>query len=210
MPRTAQPLALVHATEQAAALLQPVRLRMVEALARPDSAAGVARRLGMPRQLVNYHLRQLEAAGLVELMEERSQGTRTERILRARARSYLIAPDALGEVAADPARVADRLSASYLLAAAARLIGRLGAVLDRAGGAGKRVATLTLGAQVRFRTASERNAFAEELTSAVGALVAKYHDEEAAGGRRFELLIGVYPALDAAPATPTGQTEENE
>ena len=210
MPRTAQPLALVHATEQAAALLQPLRLRMVEALARPDSAAGVARRLGMPRQLANYHLRQLESAGLVELVEERTQGTRTERILRARARSYLIAPDALGEIAADPARVADRFSAAYLLAAAARLIRQLGAVLDRAGGAGKRVATLTLGTQVRFRSASERNAFAEELTSAVGALVAKYHDEGAAGGRRFELLIGVYPALDRAPATPTGQTEAVE
>jgi DNA-binding transcriptional ArsR family regulator len=183
---------------------------MVEALARPDSAAGVARRLGMPRQLVNYHLRQLEAAGLVELMDERTQGTRTERILRARARSYLIAPEALGEVAADPAQVADRFSASYLLAAAARLIGQLGAVLDRAGGAGKRVATLTLGAQIRFRTASERNAFAEELTAAVGALVAKYHDEESVGGRRFELLIGVYPAPVGAPATATGQTEAIE
>jgi DNA-binding transcriptional ArsR family regulator len=208
--RTPQPLALVHATEQAAALLQPTRLRMVEALVRPDSAAGVARRLGMPRQLVNYHLRQLEAAGLVELMEERSQGSRNERILRARARSYLIAPEALGEVAADPARVADRFSAAYLLAAAARLIGQLGAVLDRAGGAGKRVATLTLGTQVRFRSAAERNAFAEELTSAVGALVAKYHDEGAAGGRRFELLMGVYPALDRAPGTATGQREAVE
>lgn len=210
MPRTSQPLALVHATEQAAALLQPVRLRMVEALARPDSAAGVARRLGMPRQLVNYHIRQLESAGLLELVEERKLGTRTERILRARARSYLIGPDALGRIAADPARIADRFSASYLLAAAARLIGQLGAVLDRAGSASKRVATLTLGAQVRFRTASERNAFAEELTAAVGALAAKYHDEDAAGGRRFELLIGVYPALDAAPATATGQTEAIE
>lgn len=199
-------IAVVHDTEQAATLLQPLRLRIIELLDEPDTAAGVARRLGMPRQLVNYHVRQLEAQGLVEMVEERRQGTRTERVLRARARSYLIAPDALGDIAADPARVADRFSASYLLAVAARVIGQLGEVLARAERARQRVATLTLTSAVRFRSAAERNAFAEELTAAVGELIAKYH-VDGRTGRSFELVVGVYPAPAAAPSTSTGSQE---
>jgi DNA-binding transcriptional ArsR family regulator len=195
-----QPIAVLRDTEQAASLLQPLRLRLVELLQEPDTAAGLARRLGMRRQVVNYHLRQLEAQGVLEVVAERRQGTRTERVLRARARSYLIGPDALGEIGTDPARVADRLSASYLLAVAARVIRQLGEALARAERAKQRVATLTLTSPIRFRSAAERNAFAEELTGAVGELIAKYHDERMSGGRRFELVVGVYPAPAAAPS----------
>jgi DNA-binding transcriptional ArsR family regulator len=190
----AEAITIVRGTEQAATLLQPLRLRLVELLEEPDTAAGLARRIGLPRQVVNYHVRQLEQQGLLELVEERRQGTRTERVLRARARSYVIGPEALGEIAADPARIADRFSASFLLAVAARVIRQLGEVLRGAERAKRRVATLTLTSTVRFRSAADRNAFAEALTAAVGELVAKYHDAKAPGGRRFELVVGVYPA----------------
>jgi predicted ArsR family transcriptional regulator len=205
---TAANIALVHDTEQAATLLQPLRLRLVELLQTPETAAGVARKVGLPRQVVNYHLRQLEAHGLLELVEERRQGSRTERVLKASARSYLIGPDALGALAADPARVADRFSASYLLAVAARIIQQVGAAMAKAEAQRKRIATLTLLTQVRFRSASERNDFAEELAGAIAGLVSKYNDESAPGGRRFELALGVYPASAAAPAfSPVGSEE---
>ena len=42
------------------ALFRPMRLRILESLAGPDTAAGVARRLRVARQKVNYHLRALE------------------------------------------------------------------------------------------------------------------------------------------------------
>jgi DNA-binding transcriptional ArsR family regulator len=200
----------VRDPEEAVALLQRLRIRIVDLLREPDTAASVARRLDMPRQLVNYHVRQLELHGLVELLEERSQGTRTERVLRAAARSFLIAPDALGALAADPARVRDRLSAAYLLATAGKVIRDLGSVLARADAARKRVATLTLSSRVRFRSAEERASFAEELTAAVAQLVAKYHDESAAGGRRFELMVGVYPASEPAPSSSTATQESRE
>ena len=38
----------------------------MRALDQPDSAAGLARRLGVPRQKLNYHLRLLEDDGLVD------------------------------------------------------------------------------------------------------------------------------------------------
>src|SRR5262250_3074362 len=58
-------------------------MRILEQLAEPDSAAGVARRLKLPRQQISYHLRELEHAGLVELVEERRKGNCLERVVRA-------------------------------------------------------------------------------------------------------------------------------
>jgi DNA-binding transcriptional ArsR family regulator len=65
---------VIEDSERAAALLSPMRLQLVESLREPDSAAGVARKLGLPRQKVHYHLRELERAGLVEVLEERRKG----------------------------------------------------------------------------------------------------------------------------------------
>ena len=93
--------------ERAASLLNPVRLRLLQELAEPDSAAGVARRLELPRQAVTYHVRQLEADGLVTLVEERRKRNCVERVVQATARSYVISPTALGALGVDPDRVRD-------------------------------------------------------------------------------------------------------
>ena len=45
--------------------LDPVRARLLAELTEPASAAALAERLGLSRQKVNYHLRTLEAHGLV-------------------------------------------------------------------------------------------------------------------------------------------------
>jgi DNA-binding transcriptional ArsR family regulator len=202
-------LDLVHDVERAATILHPVRLRLLEELTEPDSAAGLARRLKIPRQKVNYYLRQLEDDGFVELVEERRKGNCTERVLRATARSYLIAPSALGRLAADPAQVRDQLSATYLVAVAARAIEELATVRRQADSAKKRVATLSIQTDVRFASAADQHAFAEELATQVAALVAKYHDERSRGGHRFRLFMGAYPA-PAEPATTPHPTTPQE
>ena len=91
-------LAVIRDPVQAAALLQPERLRLLEALGEPDSASGLARRFELPRQRLNYHLKELEKAGLVELVEERRKGNCIERVVRATARRYVISPEVLGEI----------------------------------------------------------------------------------------------------------------
>ena len=53
----------------AAAILDPVRGAILAALAEPGSATTVARRLDLPRQKVNYHVRALEQHDLVKLVE---------------------------------------------------------------------------------------------------------------------------------------------
>ena len=182
-------LQIVQSPEKAGVLLQPGRLHLLEQLTQPDSAAGLARRLGVPRQKLNYHLRELERAGFVELFEERRKGNCIERVVRATAREFLVAPHA------GKATVADRFSAAYLVSTAARAIRDLATLCLRAGRAGKRIATLTLETEIRFPSAESRAAFAEELTASVAQLAAKYHNERAEGGRRFRLIAASYPAL---------------
>jgi DNA-binding transcriptional ArsR family regulator len=195
-------LDVVSTPGRAAMLLDPLRLRLLESLREPDSAAGLARRLRLPRQRVNYHLRELEKQRLVELVGRRRRGNCTARILRATARAYVISPAALGGMAADPASVQDRFSAAYLLAVAARTLRDVGDLDQRAQQAGKRLATLTLEAEVRFASAEARAAFADELAGAVARLVDKYHDGGAPGGRAFRFVV----AGHAAPGEERGVT----
>lgn len=195
MPPNAGALDVISSPSRAAMLLDPLRLRLLEGLREPDSAAGLARRLRLPRQRVNYHLRELEKQRLVELVGKRRRGNCTARLLRATAHAYVISPAALGGVAADPAAVQDRFSAAYLLAVAARTLRDVGELDARAQKAGRRLATLTLETEVRFASADARAAFANELAGAVARLASKYHDEKARGGRSFRFVVAGHPAI---------------
>ena len=172
--------------------LDPMRSRLLAALAEPGSATTLAARVGLARQKVNYHLRELERHGLVELVEERRKGNMTERVLRATAASYVISPAVLAEVAPDPDRSPDRLSARWLLALAARLVRDVGALITGAARAGKPVATFALDGEVRFASAADRTAFADELAQAVTDLVGRYHDDSATRGRTHRLIVGLH------------------
>lgn len=195
-------LEVIQASSKASALFDPTRRQLLARLSEPHSAAGLARKLGLPRQRVNYHLRELEKEGLLELVEERKRGNCTERIVRATARSFVISPEALGVLGATPEAAGDRLSAAYLMSVAAQVLRDVGSLEARARRENKRVATLTLDAEVRFASAHARAAFADELSSAVATLVAKYHDEHAPDGRSFRLVVGVHPAAAGARPAP--------
>jgi DNA-binding transcriptional ArsR family regulator len=176
--------------------LDPTRARLLAELVEPASATMLAARLGLARQKVNYHLRALEHHGLVELVEERRKGNVTERVLRATASSFVISPAALAAVAPDPDRAPDQLSARWLLAVAARLVRDVGGLIVGAAKARRRVATFAIDAEVRFASAADRAAFAEELAGAVTALIARYHDEAAPGGRDHRLVVAVHPSVE--------------
>jgi DNA-binding transcriptional ArsR family regulator len=202
-------LAVVTDAAQAAALLDPLRLRLLEALAEPGSASSLSRRLRIPRQKINYHLRELEKRKLVELIEERRRGNCIERVVRATARTYVISPAALGPVGADPAAVQDRFSSAYLVASAARVVRDVATLRARASRADKKIATLTLDSEVRFASAAARAAFAEELAGAVARLVARYNDEQAPGGRRFRLLVAAHPVVGPQPGDDGNKPEDD-
>jgi DNA-binding transcriptional ArsR family regulator len=197
-------VAVIEDPAAAEVSLDPIRSRLLAELAVASSATMLAARVGLPRQKVNYHLRTLEHHGLVELVEERRKGNVTERMMRATARSYVISPLAMAAIAPDPARAPDRLSARWLLAVAAQLVRDVGALLTGAAKADQRVATFAIDGEIRFATAADRAAFADELTAAVTALVGRYHDQDAPGGRRHRIVVAVHPTAPAAP-TSTGQ-----
>jgi DNA-binding transcriptional ArsR family regulator len=189
----AEALELVGESERAANLLNPMRLRILDALREPGSASTVARQLGMPRQKVNYHLRELEKSGFLEEVEQRRAGNCIERIVRAKATHYLINPEVLGVLSAGGLTVEDRFSSTYLIALAASAIRDIAAAQQKAVKQKKRVPTFALQADVRFRCAEDRQKFVEELANCVARLTAKYHDDETPGGRTSRFMIGAYP-----------------
>jgi DNA-binding transcriptional ArsR family regulator len=191
-------LQVVADPDRAATALGPDRRRLLAALAEaPDSATGLAARLGDSRQRLNYHLRELERAGFVELLEERRKGNCVERVMRAKARHWLIDPGALAGLADGPLPPADRFSADYLVALAARAIREVAGLTRKAARSRKRLATLALDAEVRLARPADFPAFAEELGRAVAEVIARHHDDDAPGGRRFRIVAGAWPGKDA-------------
>lgn len=188
-------VAVIEDPAAAEASLDPIRARLLAELAEPASASALAARVGLARQKVNYHLRALERHGLVELVEERRKGNCTERVVQATAASYVISPSALSAVAPDPSRGPDQRSARWLLAVAGRLVREVGALITASGAAGRPLATLGIDSEVRFASARDRAAFAAELAEAVNALVAKYHDEGAPGGRPHRFVVALHPTI---------------
>jgi DNA-binding transcriptional ArsR family regulator len=189
--------------------LDPVRARLLAALAEPGSAASLAAGAGLSRQQANYHLRSLERHGLVELVEERRKGNMTERVLRATAAAYVISPAALASLAPDPDRAPDRLSARWLLALAGRLVHELGELIAGSRAAGKPLATFGIDTEIRFASAKDRAAFAAELSDAVERLVAAYHDEGAAEGRPHRLIVALHPSITRDPDPDDPTTKES-
>lgn len=189
-------LEIIDDPESAALALDPIKRRILAELSTPASAASLAVRVGLTRQKVNYHLRALEEHKLVEAVEERQWGGLTERLMVAAARSFVVSPAALGPLAADPALNGDRLSASYLIALASRMVREVGSLWRRARLSDKRLATLSIDTVVSFASPADRAAFTEELANTIAMLAARYHDAKAPGARPHRLLVASYPAPD--------------
>ncbi len=186
------------------AILDPLRSRILQLLAVPGSATTVAATTGTTRQKVNYHLHQLEALGLVELIEERPRRGLTERVLLASATSFVVSPATLGQRAPDPDRF-DRLSASYLIAVAARMVREVGDLVARAHATHRTLPTLAIDTEIKFATAADRAAFTGELATAITGIVARYHDEAAPTGRWHRLVVGAHP-IPASAHRPTKES----
>lgn len=169
--------------------LDPIRASVLGALTEPGSATTVAETVGLTRQKVNYHLKMLEAHGLVEPAETRTWGGITERFVRRSARQLVVSPDVLQATKTDPNEIADRLSAAYLIAVNARAVSELGAIA-RETPPEVRLPTLTIDTVIGFDSPADRAAFSGELQAAIAALAAKYHHD---GGRPHRLTVSSYP-----------------
>jgi DNA-binding transcriptional ArsR family regulator len=186
--------------------LSPLRRRVLEELREPASATGIAARLGESRQRVNYHLRELEKAGLAELAEVRQRRGRTERIMRPTARTVVVAPRVIGATRPEDQ---DRFAVDTLLDATARTFTDVARMRSRARSAGKRLVTFTVEADVGFTRPADIERFASRLADQVAALVAEF---DAPAGRRYHVAFTGHPAAPepAEPvAKPPHRTEQS-
>lgn len=196
----------VDRPERAAALLNPLRLAILELARRPRSATEIAGELGLARQKVNYHVRELARARFLRRAGRRRKRNLWEQRWLATARSYLLTPAVLAPVEADPDATRDRLSAAYLLALSARLQGDLSRAMRQATEQDRRLATLSLSADLRFTGAAQRRAFTRALGDAVARVVAEHaapaalDDGSPAPGRPYRLMVGCWPVPAAADA----------
>jgi DNA-binding transcriptional ArsR family regulator len=221
-PQLARPVAgsgldLVREPAQAAILLHhPLRLKILAALLEPDSAAGVARRMKLPRQTVNYHVRELARARLLARAGRRRRRHLFEQCYVATARGYVLSPELLGKLAADPAQVADTFSAKYLLGLASKLQSELARSAELATAAGQRLATLSVNTELRFTSPAQRGAFTQELQRSILEAAGRHSspftkaDGSAAEGRPFRLVVGCYPIPPAKDSESQPQTRKDE
>jgi len=192
---TARPSALLDDLDTALLALAPVRRRILAALVEPASAAGLADQLGLPRQNIGYHLNALEAAGLVQLAEERRKRGFTERLFVA-ARNYVLDPSLMqAPVDPDAVEAQDRHAADHLIATASSLVRDVARMRQDAAAEGARLLTLTVEADVTFGAPADFDAFTEEVSAAVAALARKY---AAPSGRRYRLTAVAHPAVPKA------------
>jgi DNA-binding transcriptional ArsR family regulator len=194
---SAAPVELLEEPERVRVALSPIRRRLLERLREPASATALAAELGLSRQRLNYHLRVLEDAGLLELVEERRRRGCVERVLAARASAFVVDPAVIG--AGDPVAAQDRFAAEHLVSAAGavvRDVTRMQAAADRRG---QRLLTFTLETEVRLAAPSDLERFTTALAEAVGRTVAAF---DARRGRAYRVVTGGHPApaIEEPPA----------
>jgi DNA-binding transcriptional ArsR family regulator len=172
------------------ALSHPLRVRILDALREPASAAAVARELGEPRQKVNYHLKELERAGLVVRTGDRRRGNFVESLYRSVARTLVVLPRAAW---GDPKRLTamtEQLSLEHLVLLGERLARNAAVLLDRAAFDGEQIASASVEAEVRFGSEDDRAAFLNEYLAAVGPLLTKYGSNP---GTPYRVALAAYP-----------------
>lgn len=192
-------LHVVNDFDRAYSLLHPVRRRILEMLREPMSSAGIAQRLKLPRQKVNYHVKEMARTRLLWPAGRKRKRRYHEQCYVASAKAYVLSPELLGKLSADTGITADRLSAGYLLGLGAQMQKELSYALEMARRAGKTVATLSVNTEIRFTSTEQRAEFTKALEKAIVGVVGKHTspfkkaDGSPGAGRAFRLVVGCYP-----------------
>jgi hypothetical protein len=198
-------VALVEAPDAVRAALPPLRRRLLERLREPASAVVVAGEFGLPRQQVNYHLRTLEAAGFLQLVETRARRGCTERVLQTSARAFIVDPQVIAPApargAAGARRAAarqDRFAADTLVDAASGVVRDVSRMQARASAQGARLLTCAIETEVRLASPADFARLSATLATLVARAVADLGVAE--GGRSYRVVIGAHPTPGRRPS----------
>ena len=191
------PVLYIESVEQATALLKPRRIELLQRLDQPRTCGELAAEFGDTAQAIYYHIKALEQAGLVEKVGERRVRGTVEGRYQARARSYWLAPQLVGQIGG-PRATHDQTSLRYLLSLAEEVqadVGRLAQKVE----AGQTVPSLSLAANIYLPDGDRRAAFLQDVQATIERLARDYGrpadeaEAPAQPGQDFRLALACYP-----------------
>jgi DNA-binding transcriptional ArsR family regulator len=185
--------AVLDSADQLAAVTHPTRLRILDSLRAPDSAAGVARRLGEPRQRINHHVHELAKAGLLREAGERRKGAFVEQLYESAAGTFVISSRLAWGDGARLQAIAEQVSLQHLVEVGERLQRAAASLLDRAAFDGVQVPSAAVEATVRFADAEARAAFLDEHLAMTARLIERY---AAPTGDSFTVTLIARPTIE--------------
>jgi DNA-binding transcriptional ArsR family regulator len=183
---TVQEILYLERVEQAEALMKPKRVQVLREFDEPRTCTQVGAALNESPQAVYYHVKRLQAAGLIDLVEERRVRGITEGVYQAAARSYWVAPTLVGRLGPERSP-ADHLGLGFLLSLSETM------QADLAGLAAGPAVLPSFGVSGEVRLSAEQGAaFVADLQRAFADVLERYGG--AADGHAFRLALACYPA----------------
>ncbi len=191
---------------QAAALLKPQRIEMLKLMDHPRTCLELGKIFGETPQKIHYHIKALQNAGLVEQVGERRVRGTVEGSYQARARSYWLASDLVGQIGG-AAIAQDQASLRHLLSLTEEMRGDIGHLGQQVG---REIPSLGLSLHVELDDESRRADFMADVQHMAQILAYKYgatRDDDADEGEgegegegdaqpsrpRFRLVLACYP-----------------
>ncbi len=192
----AAPVGVIRETRKAGVLLKPLRREILGHARTPMSASAIAAAMRKPRQVINYHVRELAKAGFLRRAGRAQKRGLVEQRYVVSAKAFVLGADLLGEldVTAGETATTDTASASYLLMLATRLQRELSESWRKAEATGSPLPLLSLDTEFGFASEADRGRFAEALTHAITHVIAAHTvAPRRAGDGRYRLVLGCYP-----------------
>jgi DNA-binding transcriptional ArsR family regulator len=188
-------------------LLHPLRLQIMELAIEETSGIQAARHLGLPRQMVNYHVSALERAGFLIRVGDVRRRNMVERRLRSSARSYLISPEILGRLSGARRRTPDPASPDALISLTARVQNDLGPSLGAPVTGPDQRPTFSLFSKLHFRDdPDDRSAFLRALGESIVAIIRRFSPPAGVAdpSQKYGLMLGLYPLPQSSTPPPDG------
>ena len=189
------PVGVIREAPKAGALLKPLRREILAHARTPVSAAGIAAVMKRPRQVINYHVRELARAGFLKRAGRvRKRGLYEQRYVVS-AQAFVLAPEMLGALdATAPQATADKAGAAYMLMLATRLQRELSESGRRSSASSTPLPLLALDTEFGFSSAADRARFAQALSTAITAVVAEHTTPaDRCTEGRYRMVLGCYP-----------------
>jgi DNA-binding transcriptional ArsR family regulator len=191
-----QEVLYIEDVDQAAALLKPQRIEMLKLMDHPRTCLELGNIFGETPQKINYHIKALQNAGLVEQVGERRVRGTVESSYQARARSYWLASDLVGQIGG-AAIAQDQASLRHLLSLTEEMRGDIGHLAQQVG---REIPSLGLSLHVELDDESRRADFMADVQQMAQILARKYgatageDENDAQPSRpRFRLVLACYP-----------------